>query len=172
MSAISYRIRSRSRLRGLGVYRDSYVRPTPVVKSYARPEPVVHLEPAPVPAPVVRKTYVEHAPLPILPRRPIPTVRNIEVPVEKHYEYVAPAPAPAPVAVHETYVEPAPAPAPVAVHRTYVEPEPAYVAEPAYAVSEPAPLPGKFHGPNSVFFPVQGIYFFPRFLTRTILMCE
>lgn len=149
-------------VRGLGVSRDfrsrsrSYnLRPTPVVKSY-HPEPVVpYLEPAPAPAPVIHKTYHEPAPAP-LPylRRPIPTVRNIEVPVEKHYEYVEPAPAPLPV--HETYVEPAPAPvaydyvepapapAPVAVHKTYHEPaSPYYVEEhePAYAVAEPAPLP-------------------------------
>ena len=147
-SAISSRIRSRSR--GLGVHRDIVrpaVRPTPVFKSYVNAEPVVHIEPAPAPAPVITKSYGRPAPppLPALPRRPLPTVRNIEVPVapgrtvQIGHELVGPAPAP--VAVHETYVEPAPAPAPVAVHKTYVEPEP------AYAVAEPAPLPGIIYWP-------------------------
>ena len=113
------------------------------MKTYVKPKsaPAIHYEPAPAPAPVVHETYVEPAPAP-LPvvhhRKPIPTVRRIEIPVEKDYHYVEPAPAPAPVAVTKTYVEPAPV-------ETYADPAPVYVEEPAYAVAEPAPLPGISH---------------------------
>ena len=124
------------------------------MKTYVKPKsaPAIHYEPAPAPAPVVHETYVEPA-APVAAvvhrrRKPIPTVRRIEIPVEKEYHYVEPAPAPAPVAVHKTYVEPAPAPAPVAVE-TYADPAPVYVEEPAYAVAEPAPLPGIPHGPSN-----------------------
>ena len=111
------------------------------MKTYVKPKsaPAIHYEPAPAPAPVVHETYVEPAPAP-LPvvhhRKPIPTVRRIEIPVEKDYHYVEPAPAP--VAVTKTYVEPAPV-------ETYADPAPVYVEEPAYAVAEPAPLPGISH---------------------------
>ena len=151
LSEVTNAIRSRLRRSRFHVARR--VGPKTLVKTYVKPKsaPAIHYEPAP--APVVHETYVEPAPLPVVHRRrkPIPTVRRIEIPVEKEYHYVEPAPAPAPVAVHKTYVEPAP----VAVE-TYADPAPVYVEEPAYAVAEPAPLPGITHRPNnnsaSIFF--------------------